>query len=235
MFPEKIQFIFLVSSTLLVIVSMARYIYSIIQWTTKPNLVGWALYQIATICVLLSALDLWSLPTIALTSAFAVSQFIVILLSFKYGYVKCSRVEWFFFGLSIVCLILWIILTNRPDYLNAMNMNEHDADIILLSVNTLIEVMGAFAIFIKLYHHPGTEDSVSWLLGWISWLLALFAVDSFIYENVLYPLYLVVTNLAIWLLCFRESPQWRALWIARFMMRFSWESRTGLIYERIQK
>ncbi len=235
MFSEKIQLIFLVFSTLLVIVSMARYIYSIIQWTTKPNLVGWALYQIATICVLLSAIDLWSIPTITLTSVFAISQCIVILLSFKYWYIKCSIVEGFLIWLSLMCLILWIILTTHPDYLYILQISQHNVDVILLSVNTCIEIMGAFAIFIKLYQYPWTEDSLSWLLGWISWLLALLAVDSFIYENVLYPLYLVVTNLAIWLLCFRESPKWRALWIARFMMRFVWESRTGFIYERIQK
>lgn len=231
MFSENIQYMFLGISTVLVVISMVRYIYSIIHGTTKPNLIGWALYQIATICVLLSAIDLKSLPTIALAATFSISQFIVIVLSFRYGYIKFSKIEGLLFAISLICFMLWIFVRYNPAYLDMIHFSRHDADIILLTVNTFIEVMGAIAIFIKLYHHPGTEDSASWLLGWVSGVFALLAVSAITYENILYPLYLVITNCAIWLLCFRNSPRWRSRWLMQIMKKFSCESRTGLCFE----
>lgn len=228
MFSESTQLFFLVSSTILVILSMAWYIASILRWQTKPNLIGWALYQIATLCVLLSAFDLDSTPTIVLAFTFAISQFIVILLSLKYGYVKFSRAEWLYFWISLLCLLFWIIITNRPDYLIILDLTEHDADIMLLTVNTCIETMWALAIFTKLYHHPWTEDSTSWLLGWVSWVLALLAVSSLSYENILYPSYLIITNFAIWLLCFRDTQRWRLRRFFEWLFHIVWHGRTSV-------
>ncbi len=71
--------------------------------------------------------------------------------------------------------------------------------------------MGALAIFTKLYRYPETEDAPSWLLGWLAGLFALLAVTSYTYEDLLYPSYILVTNIAIWLLCFRKKPRWRFL------------------------
>ncbi len=228
MFSDSLQVFFLITSTTLVIASMARYIYSIIRGDTKPNLIWWALYQIATLCVLLGAFDLGSTPTIALALTFAISQFIIILLSLKYWYVKFTRAEGFYFGISVLCLFFWIIITNRPHYLEVLHLTEHDADIILLTVNTFIETMWAVAIFTKLYHHPGTEDKISWFLGWLSGLLALFAVNVFNYENVIYPLYLVITNFAIWLLCFRDTPKWRFLRFFQWLLGITGKWRSSV-------
>ncbi len=50
---ENFYTIMLVISVVLTTLSMIRYIYSIIKGKTKPNIVGWLLYQIATICVLI--------------------------------------------------------------------------------------------------------------------------------------------------------------------------------------
>jgi hypothetical protein len=74
----------LILSTVLVAASMIRYIYSILRGKTKPNMAGWLLYQIATICVLIGAYEIGSITTIALTLVFSITQFIVIVLSFKH-------------------------------------------------------------------------------------------------------------------------------------------------------
>jgi hypothetical protein len=206
---ENFYTIMLVLSTVLVAASMIRYIYSILGGKTKPNIVGWLLYQIATICVLIGAYELGSVTTIALTLVFSVTQLIVIILSFRYGFVRFSGLESFYFGFSMVVLLFWIVARHDSALMSALHLTERGLDIALITANTLIECMGAIAIFTKLYHHPETEDHHAWLLSWLGGLAAIIAANSLAYEDLLYPVYLFTTNLAIWLLCFRRKPRGR--------------------------
>jgi hypothetical protein len=48
-----------------------------------------------------------------------------------------------------------------------LHITEREVDIALITANTFIEMMGAVAIFTKLYHYPETEDAQAWLLSWV--------------------------------------------------------------------
>ena len=151
-----------------------------------------------------------------LSLAFAITQLIVIVLSFRYGYTQIDKGEALYFGISMLTLIFWAVASHSADLLTALHFTERGLAISVLTANTLIEIMGALAIFTKLYKRPETEDSISWLLGWLAGLAALLAVTSYTYEDLVYPSYILVTNIAIWLLCFRKKPRWR------FIHVFSW-------------
>ncbi len=209
----------LILSTILVYASMFRYIYSIIAGHTKPNIVWWLLYEIATICILISSYELGSLPTIMLSLAFAITQLIVIVLAFRYGYAKMDRVEAIYFGISMISLLFWIIAKHSPEVTEMLGMSERWLAVFLLTTNTLIDAMWATAIFTKLYKHPETEDKYAWMLGWISGLFAILAVHAWSFEDIVYPTYLFISNIAIWLLCFRKKPRWRLIHV------FSWIER----------
>ena len=155
----------LILSTILVYASMFRYIYSILQGKTKPNVVGWLLYEIATICILISSYELGSTPTIMLALAFAITQLIVIVLAFRYGFARMDRVEAFYFGISMISLLFWIIARHSPELAEFLHMTDRGLAIFLLTTNTLIDAMGATAIFTKLYKYPETEDRLAWFLG----------------------------------------------------------------------
>ncbi len=217
----------LIISTLLVYASMFRYIYSILKGRTKPNLVWWLLYQIATICILISSYELGSIPTIMLSLAFAITQLIVIMLSFRYGFTRIDKGEALYFGISMVSLIFWAIASHSGDLLTAIHFTERSLAIAVLTANTLIEIMWALAIFTKLYKHPETEDSLSWLLGWLAGLVSIAAVTSYTYEDLLYPTYILVTNIAIWLLCFRKKPRWRFIHVFGWVERIVWSNWRG--------
>jgi hypothetical protein len=211
----------LILSAILVYASMFRYIYSIIRGKTKPNVVGWLLYEIATICILISAYELRSTPTIMLALAFAMTQLVVIILAFRYGFARMDRVEGVYFGISMLSLVFWIIARHSPDLVVWLGMTDRGLAIFLLTTNTLIDAMGATAIFTKLYKHPETEDQLAWMLGWLSWLSAVIAVNVWTFEDLIYPIYLFLSNLAIYLLCFRKRPRWRMIhvfgWVERIV------------------
>lgn len=186
--------IFALISGVLVFVSSFRYMYSIIKGKTKPNVVGWLLYQIATLCVLVSSYDLGAMSTIVASLAYAINQLIIIGLAFRYGYAKMNRVEGIFFGVSLLSLIVWIFL---------------DHSLYLLLINTFIDAMGALAIFVKLYKHPESEDTIAWFIAMISGVFSVFAVQEASVTELVYPYYLLISNAAIWMLCFRKKPKHR--------------------------
>jgi hypothetical protein len=111
----------------------------------------------------------------------------------------------------MIILLFWMVARHDTTLMEMLGMTQSGLDITLISANTLIECMGAVAIFTKLYHHPETEDHHAWLLSWLGGFAGIIAANSFAYEDLLYPTYLFVTNLAIWLLCFRRKPRWRFL------------------------
>lgn len=80
-------------SAILIFVSSFRYMHSIVQGATKPNLVGWILYQLATVCVLITSYELGSMSTIAASLAYAINQLVIIIMAFRYGYARINRVE----------------------------------------------------------------------------------------------------------------------------------------------
>lgn len=200
--------IFAIISWVLVFASSFRYMYSIIKGKTKPNVVGWLLYQIATLCVLVSSYDLGAMSTIVASFAYTINQLIIIWLAFRYGYAKMNRVEWIFFGVSILSLIVWIFL---------------DHSLYLLLINTFIDAMGALAIFVKLYKHPESEDTIAWFIAMISWMFSVLAVQEASVTELVYPYYLLISNAAIWMLCFRKKPKHRFEKIFNILGHITWK------------
>ena len=76
-----------------------------------------------------------------LALAFAVTQAIVIVLSFRHGFVRFTGLETFYFGVSMVFLLFWIVARHSPDLLATLHMTERGVSIALLTANTFIEVM----------------------------------------------------------------------------------------------
>ena len=103
-----------VISTVIIFVSSFRYMHSIIRGETKPNIVGWILYELATICVLISAYELNSMSTIVAALAYAINQLLIIILAFKYGDAKVHKVEVFYFTVSLFSLIIWAVFSHFP-------------------------------------------------------------------------------------------------------------------------
>jgi len=211
-------------STILIFASSFRYMHSIIRWKTKPNVVGWVLYQIATICVLVSSYELGAMSTIMAAFAYAINQLIIIILAIYYGHAKINKIEWIYCSISMVSLISWIVLFNNPDILLWYHFDILMISLIVLLINTFIDMMWAVSIFTKLYKHPETEDSMAWFLAFLSWIFSFLAIEEFNTEELVYPTYLLISNLAIWLLCFRKIPRHRFAKLFNFVERISGKS-----------
>ncbi|GAB0174270.1 MAG: hypothetical protein HHAS10_01490 [Candidatus Altimarinota bacterium] len=200
-------------STVIIFASSFRYMRSIIRGETKPNIVGWILYELATICVLISAYELNSMSTIVAALAYAINQLLIIILAFQYGEAKINKVEVFYFAISLFSLIIWAVFSHFPHVAGELEFDELQVAMIVLFTNTLIDAMGAISIFTKLYKEPETEDKWAWFLAMLSGIFSLIAVENYTFHDLIYPLYLAGSNLAVWLLCFRKKPRHRFAWV----------------------
>lgn len=196
-------------SVLLIFFSTAIYIRAIITHKTLPNIVWWWLYELSTLAVLLSSWELGSMSTILASGAYAISQFLTIILALKYGFSKIHKTDFIYFGISFVSLSIWGLFALKPELSDALGLAPHMVAVIVLGTNTLVDLMGAVSIFTKLYLIPESEDASAWFVAFLSGFFSLLAVETYTFHDLVYPVYLFISNLAIWLLCFRRKPQFR--------------------------
>jgi hypothetical protein len=93
--------------------------------------------------------------------------------------------DYVFFGLGILGLILWQVL---------------DMPIIALVCAIVADLSFGLPTIIKTYKDPSTETPFVWATATISGLLSLFAVQSFAFHEVAYPLYLFIYDTLVLLL-----------------------------------
>ena len=196
-------------SVILIWISTIRYIHAIIHRRTLPNIVGWLLYELSTLCVLLTSFELDSMSTMFASSAYMLSQTIIIGFTIRYGYAKMHRTDFYYFGVSILSLLLWGFFALNPELSEQLWFKPHMIAVIVLITNTMIDLMGAVSIFTKLYLIPESEDWIAWFLSFLSGLFSVLAIEHFTIQDIIYPTYLLISNLAIWLLCFRKKPRFR--------------------------
>ncbi len=196
-------------SVILIGISTIRYIQAIVQRKTLPNIVGWLLYELSTLCVLLTSFELDSMSTIFASGAYIVSQTIIIAFTIKYGYAKMHSTDFIYFGISMLSLLLWGFFALNPELSEQLWLKPHMIAVIVLITNTIIDLMGAISIFTKLYLIPESEDPLAWFLSFLSGFFSVLAIEHFTVHDIIYPINLLTSNLAIWLLCFRKKPQFR--------------------------
>lgn len=61
----------------------------------------------------------------------------------------------------------------------------------------------------------------------LSGVFSLIAVEKYSAHDLIYPLYLFLSNLAVWILCFRKKPKHRFAWIFRITERLVGKSWRG--------
>ncbi len=167
-------------------------IISMRKGVTKPNLAGWFLYTVAMVMIVASSVALHAWQAVWLAIAYVIGQSLVIIISFRTGYITFSRFDYFCLLLSGLSIVLWVY-TNDPLY--------------ALVLNVLVDGLGTLAIAKKLYKHPGTEDTRAWSISLAVATLNVFAVATFDLSNALYPIYLVFANILVVTLSLRKKMQ----------------------------
>ena len=157
------------------------YIISILKGKTKPQRATFAIWSAVSIVGLVSYIASGATDTIWVIWAYTILGFIVFLLSFKYGTGGFNK-------LDVICLVgagmgivLWI-WTNNPGY--------------ALYISIFCELLGWMPTFKKMYIDPESEDLLAWSIALFAASLNVIAITSWKPDIAIYPLYIVITDLA---------------------------------------
>lgn len=145
---------------------------------------GWAFITSTGAIAMLSEGFSWS---VIILFANSLSCLIVVFYSIykKVGVWSTTIYDYIFFGLGIFGIILWQTF-NMP--------------IIAILCAVLADLFFGIPTIIKAYKNPKSETYLAWLLCSIAGLLSLFAVQSYVITQFLYPLYLFIFDTVIFLI-----------------------------------
>ena len=165
------------------------YIPAILKGDTKPNRASWWIWGGIGVLIVASYYVLGARGTIWVPISEAIGPVVIALFSIKYGEGGWTRLDrWCLVGAGIGTLLWWFT----------------SSALIGLVFYLFIDLMAVIPTIKKSFHRPENEDKEAWGLAFAGQLLNLFAVEKATFSILLYPIYMIITNGAIFGLQFRK-------------------------------
>jgi hypothetical protein len=180
----EIKFVFGLLSTFFVFAGLIPYFLNINKRIIYPhNLswLGWAFITFIGAMAMISAGGKWA---VLILFANFLSCIIVVLFSIykKVGIWSTTPYDYLFFGLGIIGIVLWQVF---------------DIPLLALICCVIADLCFGIPTIIKAYKNPKTENSLAWFSSSLSGLLSIFALNSFLISEAIYPVYLFIFDLTI--------------------------------------
>lgn len=184
------QNIYLIISSVLIFFSFIVYEWSIINGGTKPHRTTRLVLLIITSLGAISLFAAHDKVAVWLIGISAVHQLIVFLLSLKFGIGGWSRIDLFCLFIALIGIITWQITDNPALGLYAA---------------VAADFTGMIPTLIKTYHLPDTEYLPVYILDILATIFTLLAIQNWQVQGFLYPLYLFIISLIMFLLIIRPT------------------------------
>lgn len=168
------------------LVGFVPYLVTICQEKTRPNRATWWIWAIVGIILSTSYYSSGATHTLWVPVCSAIGHLLIAILALKYGEGGWNRFDRACFLGAGISLFLWW---------------RFSSPLIALSINILIDFLGALPTIKKSYHEPKTEDPLTWMMFLAAHTLNLFAIKNWSFALSAYPLYLFsVTSIIVALL-----------------------------------
>ena len=159
------------------------YIISIFRGKTKPNRATWWIWAFMGLVVGLSYYASGAENTIWVPFVEFIGPFSIALLSIKYGEGGLeNKTDLICLFGAIVSIILWIIFDNP---------------VVALVINLAVDSFAIIPTIKKSYLRPEGEDFWAWFGTGMADTLNMFAVEKFTFAILVYPIYMLVSDLII--------------------------------------
>lgn len=155
------------------------YIVAIIKGHTKPSRATWFIWGAIGIILAVSYRASGGENTIWVPVSEAIAPIIIGLLAIKYGEGGAEITDIVAFIGAILSLFLWWYF---------------GSPVIALVANLAIDFFAAMPTVIKAWHRPKEEDRFAWTLTQTGNVFNLFAIDSFAFGVVVYPVYTFIID-----------------------------------------
>lgn len=159
------------------------YVVSILRGKSKPNRVTWWIWSFMGLVLALSYHSSGALNTIWVPYVEFLGPFSISLLSIKYGEGNLeNKTDLYCFLGGVLSIMLWIVFNNP---------------VIALVTNLAIDAFAIIPTIKKSYLRPEGEDFWAWFGTGLADGLNFFAVERFTFAILLYPVYMLISDLII--------------------------------------
>ncbi len=174
-------------SSLFILIGAIPYIKDIFKKQVRPHVLSWLGWGLITglgAAAMYADGSTW-MAVIVFTNTVACLSIVFFSVIRKVGVWETSHLDWFFFFMGILGVVLWQTL-----------------DMAVLALICAIIADFAFGIptIIKTYKNPETETPFVWVAATLSGLFSLFAIQVIAFHEIAYPVYLLFFDSAVLLL-----------------------------------
>jgi hypothetical protein len=164
------------------LISYIPYIKDMFRGTTKPERASWFIWLVLGGIAFFSQAAKGATDSLWLPGVQSFFNLVIFLLAIKFGVGGFARRDIIALVFAGVSLILWYFTREAA---------------IALFIVIVIDAIGMVLTVLKSYEHPGSETILSWYLFALSGFIAMFAVGKWDIVLLVYPLYIVIANLAV--------------------------------------
>lgn len=177
-------------SSLLALISPVVYIRAILKGEAKPHRTTRLVLLTVTILATISLLAQQDRVAVWLAGVSALQSIAIFILSIKYGMGGWEKKDILCLLIALIGIILWQT-TKNPS--------------IALFASIIADFTGMIPALIKTYKFPETEVWTFYALDIIAGILSFLAVKSFSIQQIVYPIYIALINMAMVILIFRPK------------------------------
>jgi hypothetical protein len=169
-------------SGILGFICIAPYIRDIYKKTTKPERASWLIWTILGGISFFSQLAKGASNSLWMTGANTLAVAVVFILAIRYGEGGLASRDIKALLVALLGLVAWYF-TKEPAF--------------ALIIVILVDASGAILTILKAYEDPGSETMSTWFLSGLGGLVAAFAVGSFDWILLSYPIYICLANWSV--------------------------------------
>lgn len=167
------------------------YVIAILRRETKPNRATWWIWTIVGFMLGASYYFSGANQTIWVPVSYIIGPFFIAILSIKYGEGGWTRFDRNCLLGTGVSLILWWVF---------------NSSLIALLINIFIDLIGALPTIKKSYREPEKEDETAWILFFLGNIINLFAIETWKFAIIIYPIYMLLCCGTITVLVIFRKP-----------------------------
>lgn len=166
-------------SGILSVLTYVPYVRDIFRLKTKPERATWFIWLVLSSIAFFSQAAEGATHSLWLIGVQTFGVFLIFLLSIRFGVGGLVRRDILALCAAAAGLVLWYFTNNAA---------------VALFISIAVDAIGASLTVLKAYRDPGSETMSTWLLSGTAGIFAAFAVGSFDYVLLAFPVYVVFIN-----------------------------------------
>ena len=174
--------LFTLISAILILIAAPPYIIDTVKGKTQPERVTWFIFSVLGIIAFVSQLSLGASWSLVFSGLDTFASMVVFGLSLKYGVGGHTKLD--IGALLVASLGVAIAVIAKEPVISILGV-------------ILADVSGVVLTLKKVYLHPESETTVTWLLVGTASLFGVLSVGGLSFGLLLYPAYLMVVNYAV--------------------------------------